>query len=47
MAHNHEVPGSSPGPATKKDFSNPGRSFLFGSIVVRASYLVSQQWLLN
>ena len=29
MAHNHKVVGSNPTPATKKDFSETGRSFLF------------------
>ena len=30
MAHNHEVPGSSPGPATKKNVSPFGGAFFFG-----------------
>ena len=29
VAHNHKVAGSNPAPATKKDFSKTGRSFLF------------------
>ena len=29
VAHNHKVAGSNPAPATKKDFSETGRSFLF------------------
>ena len=29
VAHNHKVVGSNPTPATKKDFSETGRSFLF------------------
>ena len=28
VAHNHKVAGSNPAPATKKDFSETGRSFL-------------------
>ena len=28
VAHNHKVAGSNPAPATKKDFSDKGRSFL-------------------
>ncbi len=38
VAHNHEVPGSSPGPATKKDFSGPGRSFLLLRLVAKTPW---------
>ena len=31
VAHNHKVVGSNPAPATKKDFSETGRSFLLGN----------------
>ena len=31
VAHNHKVAGSNPAPATKKDFSDSGESFLVGA----------------
>ena len=35
VAHNHEVPGSSPGPATKQTVSPSGGTFFFAEATTR------------